>query len=140
MNLQDKRHVLDVIERFYRMWTTGDTSEVDTIVAPSYEQNPSQQEQPGRDTFPDVIKGFRTAFPDLNATITHVLVDGDYVQVRGEWTGTHAGELSGMPATGKKVSFVAFDLHRVENGLIAQTWHLEDFNAILTQLRSETAL
>jgi len=57
MNLQDKQQMLDVIERFYGMWTTGDTSGIDTIVAPDYEQVPSQQEQPGRDTFPDIIKG-----------------------------------------------------------------------------------
>ncbi len=135
MNLKDKQHMLNVIERFYGMWTTGDTSGVDTIVSPDYKQVPPQQEQPGRDTFPEIIKGFRTVFPDLSATITHLLADGDYVQVRGEWTGTHAEELFGIPATGKKVSFAAFDLHRLENGLIAQTWHLEDFNAILTQLR-----
>ena len=134
MNLQDKQNMLDVIDRFYKMWTTGDTSGVETIVAPDYAQVPSQQEQPGRDTFPEIIKGFRTAFPDLNATITHLLVDGDYVQVRGEWTGTHDGEMMGMPATGKKVSFTAFDLHRIENGLVAQTWHLEDFSAIMAQL------
>ena len=134
MNLQDKQQMLDVIERFYKMWTTGDTSGMDTIVARDYAQVPSQQEQPGRDTFPDIIKGFRMAFPDLNATITHLLVDGDLVQVRGEWTGTNLGEMSGMPATGKKVSFVAFDLHRIENGLVAQSWHLEDFMAIMNQL------
>ncbi len=131
--------MLDVIERFYRMWTTGDTNDVDTIVAPDYSQVPSQQEQPGRDTFPEIIKGFRTAFPDLNATITHLLVDGDLVQVRGEWAGTQLGEMSGMPATGKKVKFVAFDLHRIENGLIAQTWHLEDFMAIMNQLGGDVA-
>ena len=139
MNLQDKQHMLGVIERFYGMWTTGDTSDIDTIVALDYKQVPSQQEQPGRDTFPDIIKGFRAAFPDLNATITHLLVDGDLVQVRGEWTGTHLGEMSGMPATGKKVSFVAFDLHRIENGLVAQTWHLEDFMAIMNQLGGDAS-
>jgi steroid delta-isomerase-like uncharacterized protein len=134
MNLQNKQNMLDVIERFYGMWTTGDTSEIDSIIASDYAQVPSQQEQPGRDTFPEIIKGFRSAFPDLSATITHLLVDGDLVQVRGEWTGTHGGDLMGMPATGKQVSFTAFDLHRFENGLIAQTWHLEDFSAIMTQL------
>ena len=40
----------------------------------------------------------------------------------------------GIPATGRQVEFRASDVHRLENGRIVQTWHLEDYLAIFNQL------
>jgi predicted ester cyclase len=40
----------------------------------------------------------------------------------------------GIPATGCEVEFRAFDIHRLEAGKIAQTWHLEDYLGLLNQL------
>lgn len=47
--------------------------------------------------------------------------------VRSVGRGIHTGQLLGVPATGNQVEFRATDIHRLENGRIAQTWHLEDY-------------
>ena len=85
------------------------------------------------------MEGFGSTFSDIQGETTHVLVDGDYVFVRGEYTMVHSGEAFGLPATGQRVSFNAFDLHRIEDGLIVQTWHLEDFMSIYNQIREAAA-
>jgi predicted ester cyclase len=48
----------------------------------------------------------------------------------------HQCEFSGLPATGKKVLFTAMDIHRIDNGRIAETWHAEDFTKMVAQLKS----
>ena len=48
----------------------------------------------------------------------------------------HSGEAFGIPATGATITFNAFDLHRIEDGLIVQTWHLEDFASIEQQIKA----
>lgn len=47
---------------------------------------------------------------------------------------THRGEFLGVPATGRRVEFRAFDFHRLEGGRIARSWHLEDNFGLLDQL------
>ncbi|MDQ3399326.1 MAG: ester cyclase [Deinococcota bacterium] len=43
-----------------------------------------------------------------------------------------------MPATGAEVSFVAFDMYRVQDGLIVESWHVEDLLSMLTQIGAST--
>jgi predicted ester cyclase len=59
-----------------------------------------------------------------------------FVAMRLTVTGTHQCEFSGLPATGKKVLFTAMDIHRIDNGRIAETWHAEDFTKMVAQLKS----
>jgi predicted ester cyclase len=45
---------------------------------------------------------FRAGFPDLRVSIEDLLTDGDRFASRATVTGTHTGDLMGMPATGSK--------------------------------------
>ena len=73
-------------------------------------------------------------FPDFTITHEDLVVTGDKVGVRSVSSGTHSAELLGVATTGRKVSYRAFDFHRIENGRIAESWHLEDYFALLNQL------
>ncbi len=140
MDLNEQKQKMEAVAGLYHMFFTGDPSRLKTSLAPEYEQFPPQRPglEPGIDNFmKGYMEGFGSMFSDLQGETTHVLADGDYVFVRSKWTAVHTGEAFGIPATGKKVSFIAQDLHRVENGLVAQTWHLEDYFAILTQLQGD---
>ena len=54
--------------------------------------------------------------------------------MRSTIRGTHEGDLFGIPATGRPIEFMAIDIHRLENGQIVETWHIEDFLSVLFQL------
>src|SRR5690242_2767001 len=56
--------------------------------------------------------------PDLKWEIKEVLVSGNHVIVRGEATGTPAGELMGAPTNGKSFKLMSLDLHTFEGGKI----------------------
>jgi predicted ester cyclase len=71
--------------------------------------------------------------PDLKWEIKEVLVSGDRVIVRGEATGTPAGELMGSPTNGKSFKLMSLDVHTFVGGKIARTYHVEDWQGAFRQ-------
>ncbi len=139
MNLPETQQKLAAVAGLYAMFMKGDGSQVATSFSPNYEQFPPQKPglEPGLDNFMQAyMEGFGASFSDMKGETTHMLIDGDYVMARCEYSMTHSGEAFGIPATGATISFTAFDLHRIEDGLIVQTWHLEDFAAIQNQIKA----
>jgi len=72
--------------------------------------------------------------PDLTWEIKEVLVAGNRVIVRGEATGTPAGELMGAPTNGKSFKLMSLDVHTLEGGKIARTYHVEDWQGAFRQV------
>lgn len=69
--------------------------------------------------------------------IKEIIVAGDKGIVRGELSGTPAGDFFGMPHTGKSFKIMALDIQTIRNGKIARTHHLEDWAAAINQLRAK---
>src|SRR5207245_3174077 len=90
----------------------------------------------GRDASIKVVGGFAQSIPDMKFDVKEVLVAGDRVIVRGEVTGTHAGDLFGVPHSGKSFRIMAIDIHHIRDGKIARTYHLENWLSALRQLRA----
>ena len=124
-----------IVRSFYEPFNTGDTSVYETILAEDWVDTPlGPGQQPGRAGFPPVIDQFRSIFPDLQVTVEDVLVAGDKAAVRSTIRATHEGELFGIPGTGQPVEFMAIDIHRLQDGQIVETWHVEDFLSVLFQI------
>jgi steroid delta-isomerase-like uncharacterized protein len=77
---------------------------------------------------------FHKAFPDLHITLDDVIAAGDRVAARWTATGTHLGELVGIPATGRSVRWGGIDVYRLDDGLIVEWWRNDDFVGLLLQL------
>ncbi|HEX4820196.1 MAG TPA: ester cyclase [Acidimicrobiales bacterium] len=58
----------------------------------------------------------------------------DRVIVRWTGSGTHVGEVNGIPATGKKIAVDAISIHQVRDGKIAESWEVWDTLGFLQQL------
>lgn len=80
----------------------------------------------------------RNTLKSLNIEHEAILTDGDRVAVRSVTSSSHDAEFLGVPATGKKIAFRAFDLHELRDGKIAHSWHLEDLADALAQLGATT--
>jgi predicted ester cyclase len=74
------------------------------------------------------------AIPDLKWEIKEVLISGNHVIVRGEATGTPAGELMGTPTNGKSFKLMSLDVHTFDGGKIARTYHVEDWQGAFRQV------
>jgi predicted ester cyclase len=72
--------------------------------------------------------------PDLRWEIKDVMVSANQVAVRGEATGTPAGEFMGAPRTGKSFKVMSIDLHTIEGGKMVRSYHIEDWIGAVRQL------
>lgn len=66
--------------------------------------------------------------------IDEIFSAGDRVVVRWTGTGTHVGELNGIPPTGKTISVDAITIHQVTGHKISETWQVWDTLGLLQQL------
>jgi predicted ester cyclase len=122
------------VRRVYEALSTGDTTLVDEALAVGWEAIPALRSGTGADGWKASIAHLRSVFTDLTVTIEDIVISGDMAAVRSVTQGVHTGELLGIPATGRRVEFRAADFHRIEAGRIVQTWHLEDYFSLLSQL------
>ena len=88
----------------------------------------------GRQGLKQGMTGRLTAFPDLHVTITEILAEGDKVGLWYTVQATQKGNLEGIPATGKQVTWAGADLLRVAGGKIVEAQFLDDSLGLLRQL------
>ena len=124
--------VEEVLHGIYEAINTGNLALLDKFVATGYVEH-SEGFQ-GVEPFKQQITAFRTAFPDLRVTIDDLMIDGDRFASRTTVTGTHTGDLMGMPATGRHISVEAVDLGHIENGQAKDRWGGLNMYSMLTQL------
>jgi steroid delta-isomerase-like uncharacterized protein len=90
---------------------------------------------PGREGVKFFVNAFREAFPDIRPkAIGPTLADGDLEAAHVVLTGTHKGELMGVPATDKTVEFGSIDIIRVEDGKVAEHWGVTDAMTLMQQV------
>jgi predicted ester cyclase len=75
--------------------------------------------------------------PDLTWAIREVVVSGDRVIVRGEASGTPAGDFMGAPHGGKSFKLMSIDVHTIEDGKLTRSYHLEDWMGAVRQLSAQ---
>lgn len=74
------------------------------------------------------------AMPDLALEIEEQIAEDTTVATRWRATGTHAGPMFGIPATGRRITASAIHIHHVVDGLITDQWEQFDALGVLRQL------
>lgn len=96
------------------------------------------------DTLPDPVvghEGYRQymelyfqAFPDLHFELTQLIPNGRFVAQRWTLTGTHHGEIMGIPPTGRKTRTHGCNVYDIKDSKIMRTWSYWDTGSLLHQL------
>ena len=87
-----------------------------------------------REAFRQLFTGLLAAFPDLVITNEGFVAEGDKVAGRWITSGTHQGELWGIPPTGKRVEITSMDINCIADGKMAERWHEFDALGLIQQL------
>ena len=77
---------------------------------------------------------FIKAIPDFRYHPKKIIAEGDTVMMYSNVTGTHQGEWMGSSPTGNKINYDVVDIFRIDNGKIAEHWHVVDELALFTQI------
>ena len=67
-------------------------------------------------------------------TLHDLVAEDDRVVARWTNAGVHSGEFLGIPPTGRSFDFAGIDVYRIENGRMAEHWHVVDQLTLLQQL------
>ena len=123
---------------FEELWNNGNLDVADEIFAPSYvDHDPAGPEFSGGGG-PEGVKRFvatiRAAAPDVHFSVNRLVARGDRVTALWTATGTHTGDLLGIPPTGRQATVKGAIVYRVTEGKIVEGWHLWDTRGMLRQL------
>jgi steroid delta-isomerase-like uncharacterized protein len=114
---------------------SGDLAVIDEFVADDYVDNTAPPEfRTGRDSFRALAEHWRTAFPDIRLDVESVVAEGDVVALAWRGTGTHLGELLGIPATGRPGSISGISITKVVDGRVVERWGDSDDLGLLRTL------
>jgi steroid delta-isomerase-like uncharacterized protein len=81
-----------------------------------------------------LVTAFVTAFPDAHWTVEDLIAEGDKVVTRYTFRGTHQGELMGIPATGRVVTYTGIYISRLAGGKFVEDWVSFDALGLMQQL------
>lgn len=91
-----------------------------------------------RESFKKYLVELFSGFPDLHASIEHILAENNFVVVFLNFEGTHKAQFEGLPATNKLVKNRSADLYRIENEKIVEHWDVVDRLDLLKQIGAIT--
>jgi steroid delta-isomerase-like uncharacterized protein len=77
---------------------------------------------------------WRAAFPGYHVEVHDLIAEGDKVGARYTVTGTHQGELFGVPATGIQVTMKMINIYRLDHGKIAEVHRSYDLLGVGQQV------
>ena len=89
------------------------------------------------DKFLGQVGGFGKLIPDLNWEVQEMIQEGSQIVVRSRATGTPAGPLFGVDGKGKGFDILTIDIHTLQDGKIARSYHVEDWAGALRQLSAQ---
>ena len=125
--------------RFKKSQGTKDMPQVEKeVLAPNYNRirggNFHLASNARGEGWPEPGMYLRTAFPDRVDIVERVVAEGDMVGLLFRVTATHAGNLFGIPPTGRKVDVYEIALLRIVNGQMVEGWFMMDEAELLRQL------
>jgi steroid delta-isomerase-like uncharacterized protein len=125
-----------IARRFIRVWDTDDPSILGELAAPdirvSYPILPGPIR--GAGAFKEVLAGVRAGLPDIKIEMGDVIAEGDFVVAPWTMSGTHLGELMGIPPSGRGVRWCGITIYQIEDGKVVDERGEEDGLGLLRQI------
>jgi steroid delta-isomerase-like uncharacterized protein len=131
---------LDGVRRFWEVaFNRHDLTALDEMFAEGYVNHAALPGTPaGPEGQAELMRRLWAAFPDGHFQIEQLARDGDTVVCVGTMTGTHEGELLGMPGSGNRVAWRMCHLVKVDaDGRAVEHSAIRDDLGLLRQIRGE---
>jgi steroid delta-isomerase-like uncharacterized protein len=123
-----------LIRRYFEAIDTGKIEVLDEFVAADFfDHSPLPGTSADREGLKQAFTFFLATTPGYH-TVDDLIAEGDKIVARITGYGTHAGEIMGVPATGKPLQFGGISIWRIADGKIVEHWSQVDMLSPLQQL------
>lgn len=118
------------------VWNKKNLDVVDELIAPQFVVHDPQgtSPRPGPEGYKEYVHAYLTAFPDFELTIDDQVADESTVATRWSCSGTHRGQLLGVPPTGRRVTVTGTSFSKFSDGKFAESWSSWDQLSLMQQL------
>ncbi len=106
----------------------------DELYAPNFVYHLGSTTIEGVEAFKQFTLMNIASVPDLHFAIEDQVAEGDTVVTRWIVSGTHKGDLMGVPPTGKQATVTGIGINHFANGKIVENWANMDMLGLLQQL------
>ena len=120
------------------VWNKGKLDAIDGLVTRDVVGHDPMNPVKGVSTFTEVVKKYRTAFPDCHMEIQDLFSAGDKVVMRWRATGTQRGPLESLPASGRHATITGISIYRFSGDRICETFDNWDALGLMQQLGAVT--
>lgn len=124
-----------IVRRYYTdVLNAGNLDALAELAVVRYdEHDPLPGQASGLEGLRQRVEMLRSSFRPHFA-IEDMIAEQDKVVVRWTNQGTHVGAFLGLPPTGKSFRIAGIDIHRLQDGKMAEHWHVVDQLGQLQQL------
>jgi len=120
---------------FEDVWNRKNLTAIDDLMSVDYVHHDAGTiAASGIEGYRQFVSSYLNAFPDARFTIDDVFTDGQNEITRWTVSGTHEGELAGIPRTGRRFSVTGISIARLVNGKVAESWNNWDALGLMQQL------
>ena len=123
MSKEEEKNMALIRELVEEIFNKHQPDKADVYIHPGYIQH-DPGVTPGREGFKSSFRAIFEAFPDWHVELGPMFAEDDRVVSFQTHTATHQKEFKGIPATGKKITLETADRFRIENGRVAEHWHV----------------
>lgn len=132
-----RARTIEVNDQTYAAWNAHDADAVAAVFAEDAVTRDAGSDEAavGRAAVRERAAQLLAAFPDLRLERQELVIDGHRHADRWVLSGTHDGELLGIPPTGRPVRIEGATFTRMnDEGLVAEDYHFVDLARLLNQL------
>jgi steroid delta-isomerase-like uncharacterized protein len=127
-----------IIHRYWEgKWNDRRPEILDQLQTPDVVYHGTSETLNGLEEYKQAYNHYRSALHDTRVEILGLIAEGDLVMSRVVLHATQAGELGGIPPTGKEIHTTAFTVFRLVEGKIVEEWEVIDELGMMMQLGME---
>jgi steroid delta-isomerase-like uncharacterized protein len=120
---------------FEDVWNRKNLNAIDDLMAADYvHHDAGTVPANGPEGYRQFVSSYLNAFPDAHFTIEDAFTVGESEVTRWAVSGTHQGELAGIPPTGRRFSVTGISIAHIANGKILESWNNWDALGLMQQL------
>ena len=118
------------------IWNNRRVDLVDELVAEDFVDHVELPIGPsgGRARYRASVEATLAAFSDYHEEIEFVVADDETAVSYTTLTGTHDGDLFGLPPTGRRVEYHSIGILRFKDGRVVERWGIGDSMTMMGQL------